>query len=112
MKVNAMSETYVLIFVLNKLVLFTASRIDKDTIPDGVYLYEIRGDDETCSKPVQIAENIKVNHLGSIITKTPIDLPADGKLDIDADKDVNFMPGEKCTWRAAYTVHEYIENVI
>ncbi len=104
MKVNAMSETYSLITVLEKLVLFTSLRIDKDTIPDGVYLYEIRGDDYTCGEPVQIAESIMVNHLGTILTTTPIDLPADGNLDIDSDKDVNFMPGDR------YTVQEYIDK--
>ena len=104
MKPNAMSVTYDLITVLDKLVLFTDLRIDKDTVPDGVYLYEIRDDDETCGEPVQIAESIKVNFFGTILTTTPIDLPADGKLDIDPDKDINFMPGDR------YTVQEYIDK--
>ncbi len=76
---NAMEEHFEEITVLDKPALFTGIRIERETVPKGLYLYEVRGDDDGGGDPVQIARGIMVNHFGSIITHEPIKLPPDGK---------------------------------
>ena len=39
---------------------------DRDTVPQGMYMYEVRHDDDQQGEPVQIANWIMVNHLGNI----------------------------------------------
>lgn len=96
---DAMQENFEEITVLDRPALFTNVRIERDTVPDGLYLYEVRGDDDGGCDPVQIARGIMVNHFGSIIVKEPIDLPPDGYLYIDPEKDWNFAGGDCRTVR-------------
>ena len=91
---NAMEERFEEITVLGKPALFTDIRIERSSVPKGLYLYEVRSDDDGCGDPVQIAKGIMVNHLGSIITREPIRLPPDGYLDIEPEKDWNFAGGD------------------
>ena len=72
---NAMEETFTEVRVLGKPALFHDLRIDRSTVPKGLYLYEVRHDDEGWGDPVQIAKGIMVNHFGSIIPTCP----AEGK---------------------------------
>lgn len=62
-------------------------RINRNTVPKGLYLYKVRHDDEGWGNPLQIAKGIMVNHFGSIITRGQVQLPANGYLDIDPKKD-------------------------
>ena len=66
---NAMEETFTEVRVLGKPAFFHDLRIDRSTVPKGLYLYEVRHDDEGWGDPVQIAKGIMVNHFGSIITR-------------------------------------------
>lgn len=91
---NAMEETFTEIEVLGKPALFHDMRIDRNTVPKGLYLYEVRHDDEGWGDPVQLAKGIMVNHFGSIITREQIRLPANGYLDIDPEKDWNYAGGD------------------
>ena len=97
---DAMKETFTEVQVLGIPALFHDLRIDRNTVPKGVYLYEVRYDDEGLGDPVQIAKGIMVNHFGSIITREPIRLPSDGYLDIDPEKDCEFCDGDCRTVRA------------
>lgn len=90
---DARKENFEEIVVLGKPALFTDIRLDRATVPKGMYLYEVRADDVNFD-PVQIARNIMVNHYGSILTREPIKLPADGYLDIDAEKDFSYEDGK------------------
>ena len=56
----------------SKDVLFTFKRIDPKTIPDGLYVYDIRHDDDSLGDPVTIEAKVLVNWYGSIITTKPI----------------------------------------
>ena len=91
---DAGKETFEEITVLGKPALFTGIRIERSTVPEGLFLYEVRHDDEGLGDPVQIARGILVNHLGSIITCEPVPLPPDGCLDIDDERDWNFSDGD------------------
>ena len=50
--------------------IFSNFRIDRSTIPEGKYLYEIRGEGE--NPFITIEENVAVNFTGSFLTDTPI----------------------------------------
>lgn len=97
------AETYQEIRVLGKPALFHDMRLDRGTIPKGLYLYEV-WHDEGWGNPVQIARGILVNHFGSILTREPIRLPADGYLDIDPEMDWEYDGGD------CRTLQEFIKK--
>ena len=82
---NAKEEEFEIIELFGKPMLFTDVRIDKKSVPDGMYQYEVRYDDDNIGDPVQIARNVMANHLGTLITNRPIKLPPDGYLDIEPE---------------------------
>ena len=53
MTFNAMTEHYEEITVCGKPALFTSIRIKRDTIPDGLYAYDVRHDDECRASPAR-----------------------------------------------------------
>ena len=53
MTFNAMTEHYEEITVCGKPALFTSIRIKRDTIPDGLYAYDVRHDDECRGIPCE-----------------------------------------------------------
>ena len=92
---NAMTGIYEEVTVLGKPMLFTDLRIDRATVPKGLYMYEVRYDDDNCGDPVQIANWVMVNHLGTLISREPLKLvPSkavnNAYLDIDPKKDWNY----------------------
>ena len=52
--------------------LFTELRVDRDSLPEGMYLYEIKGTDSGCIGNGIIREHVIVNFVGSLITKTKL----------------------------------------
>jgi len=89
---SAMEESFEEIELFGKPALFTPVRIDRDTVPKGLYLYEVRHDDESQGDPVQIGKGILVNHFGTVITREKLRLDKDGFLNIEPD-DFNFSTG-------------------
>lgn len=71
---DAVTESYEEVTVLNRPMLFTNSRIDRTTVPKGLYVYDVQHDSESQGIPVQIAEFILVNHWGTLISSRPIKL--------------------------------------
>lgn len=93
--VNAMTEMFEEVTVLGKPMIFTCLRIDRDTVPKGLYLYEVQHDSDCQGIPVQIAEHILVNHWGTLLTSRLIRLdinPVTGKKYrlLDPEKDWNY----------------------
>lgn len=60
--------------------LFTDLRVDRSTVPDGVYRYEVRYSDEDGGEPVELARGIMVDFFGTVLTREPIQLPISGGL--------------------------------
>lgn len=52
----------------------TCCRVDQDTVPEDLYIYEVSHDENIRGKPVQISEWIRVNHWGTLLTSKPIRL--------------------------------------
>lgn len=90
MTFNALTEHYEEITVCGKPALFTSIRIKRDTVPEGLYAYDVRHDDECRGIPCEIAPFIMVNHWGTIILAEPLELPDDGRRYIDEETDWNY----------------------
>ena len=54
---DATRETYAKLTLMGKPVLFTCSRVNRKTVPEGMYMYEIRYSDEG-AEPCQIGKLI------------------------------------------------------
>jgi len=106
-RLDAMKETFEEVTVLGKPMLFTCLRIDRNTVPKGLYLYEVRHDDDQRGDPVQIGKWILVNHWGTLISNEPIKLDSyetnNALRDIDPETDWNYEGVET-------TVQKYMER--
>ena len=103
-----MTEKFEDVTVLGHPMLFTCARVDRDTVPKGLYMYEVRHDDDQQGDPVQIANWIMVNHWGTLITNKPIRLEPSERInnayrDIDPEEDWNYEG-------SVATVKEYMEK--
>ena len=92
MRTNAIVEEYEHIELFGKPVLFTNDRLDRATVPQGWYCYDLRGSDDDPGIPVTLEENVSVNHAGSILSPEPFVfeegknyLPIAGKLNFLGD---------------------------
>jgi len=83
---NAMTENFEEILIFNKPALFTCMRIERSTVPQGYFQYEVRRDDESgwgCA--VQLAKSIRANRFGTVIINEPIKLSPGGYLNLKPD---------------------------
>lgn len=78
MSINARKEEYEYIELFGKPGLFTNSRIDRDTVPDGWYAYDLRGSNDDPAEPVTVENSVAVNHAGTILTHEPVTIPNEG----------------------------------
>ena len=102
------TEEFESITLFGQPMLFTCLRCDRDTLPAGMYMYEIRHDDECRGDPCEIADWIMVNHWGTVISNRPVNLteeqPSGKKFRlIDSENDWNYE-GEMLTLK------EYMEQ--
>ena len=74
MLVNATTEMYERVEVFAKDCLFTCARVDRATVPEGMYAYDVRHDDDCQGIPCQIKPHVFVNHWGTIICAEPIEM--------------------------------------
>ena len=74
MMVNAAEESFELMEMLGQRVLFTNMRVDRDTVPQDLYVYEVRHDDDCTGEICEIKPFVMVNHWGTMICKEPIEL--------------------------------------
>lgn len=79
--------------------LFSNGRIDPATIPEGMYVYDLRGSDDDPGMPVTVENHVTVNHAGSVITAKPLDLGEDGRLTFTEEEGLNFVGGEISAYR-------------
>ena len=84
------SEKYDLIELFGKPALFTCDRLIKSDIPQGLYVYHVRGDDETTGGFAALEPRVLINHFGSIVTKEPIEFGEKGFIEFTEDTEPNF----------------------
>lgn len=76
--------------------LFTELRIKKDTVPEGLYMYEVRHADDDWGEPAQIADWVMANHFGTLLSNTALALEPNAAcnnayLDIDAELEWGYL---------------------
>ena len=74
MKVNAQEESFELMELFGKTVIFTNMRVDRSTVPESLYAYDVRHDDDCTGEICEIKPFVMVNHWGTIICKEPIEM--------------------------------------
>ena len=114
MTFNAMTERYEEITDCGKPALFTSIRIRRDPVPDGLYTYDVRHDDECRGIPCEIAPFVMVNHWGTIILAEPLELPDGGRRYIDEETDWNYASfgGTEKNQKPCVTVEEFIKTYV
>jgi len=75
MSYDAQKVTYQEVTIFDRPALFTECRIDRATVPEGVYRYELRHGDEDWGEPRELARNLMVNFYGTVLTREPFQLP-------------------------------------
>lgn len=89
------AEKFELIEVVGQPALFSDSRISDTEVPEGLHRYDLRvGDDDFCDGAIE--KSVYVNYGGSILLQQPLDLGADGYIQLDEDSSPNFT-GEEMT---------------
>ena len=79
--------------IFEKPALFTCLRIDSETVPSGIYKYEVRHDDDMQGIACQLGRRIVVNHWGTLLTREPIELDKDGFKTL-TEEDLNYATGD------------------
>ena len=95
MLVNAKEEDYEIIELFGEPALFTCLRIDPETVPEGIFKYDVRHDDDCQGIPCELARYVMVNHWGTVLTNKEIDLGEDGFIPLN-EEDFNYT-GEETT---------------
>lgn len=104
-KANAMDETFNPVLLLNKPAMFTNARIDRDTVPAGLFAYDIRHSDN--GRAVAVEKNVTVNHMGTVITSADLDFEKKDYISLTArNGGLNFACEHDCI-----TISEYIKHI-
>ena len=82
-KKELFSETFEVMNLNDKEVLFTCLRIDRSIVPVGLHAYDIRDSDDG-SEFATIEPRVIVNHAGTIISKEEIDMGPNGFVEIES----------------------------
>ena len=92
--INANEASYESFEILGHDALFTNLRIDRKSLPEGLFAYDLRDCDDCCGEPCELRNFVLVNHWGTVITKEPIEGASEG-IDLD-EEDYNYL-GEDMT---------------
>ena len=71
---NVQDGDYELVMLDEFPVLFTNGRLDRKSIPEGLFCYDIRHDDECQGVACEVKPLVLVNHWGTILSKSEIPL--------------------------------------
>ena len=101
MPISARDADYESFEILGHDAVVTDSRINRDTIPEGLYAYDLRHSDDDWGEICGLANKVVVNFFGTVITKTPIP-NVEHEIDIHEDQDVKYS--------GATTLDEFISK--
>lgn len=68
---DATTQQYELAEIDQRIVLFTNMRLDRDTVPEGLYCYDVRDSDNLDGSMVEVKPYLMVNHWGTIVSREP-----------------------------------------
>ena len=87
------NELFQEIEVFGAKAIFTNSRFEGQ-LPDIVYRYEIRGSDFDPSEILTLERNVLVNHVGTVLSLTPLLIDSQNSIYINGEEDgINFVGG-------------------
>lgn len=92
MSYDARKVTYQEVTIFDRPALFTEYRIDRATVPEGVYRYELRHGDEDWGEPIELSRSLMVNFYGTVLTREPFQLPIDGWIPLESGN-LSFQDG-------------------
>lgn len=75
---DAAKEGYELTDIDGRPVLFTNMRLDRDTVPEGLFCYDVRDSDNLDGSMAEVKPFVLVNHWGTILSKEPFPLGEHG----------------------------------
>ena len=67
------NDSYEIVTIFDQPVLFTSGRIPRDFVPDGLYCYDIRHDDECGGRMAELKDHVMVNHWGTVLSAKPFE---------------------------------------
>ncbi len=76
--VDAGKETFELAMLDEYPVLFTSARIDRKTVPEDLFCYDVRHDDGGQGIACEVKPHVLVNHWGTILSKKEIPIKKGG----------------------------------
>lgn len=82
--------------------LFSNGRVDRESLPEGIFCYELRGADYDPGHPLTVEEHVTVNHAATILTAVPVTMPEQKSLRLGDG--LNFTGGEQ-------TIPEYLQEM-
>lgn len=96
---NLMEEKFEEIKVFGSPALLSGQRFDHGSVPEGLYIYEVRHSGNSWDEPVQVSVCVVNNFMGTLVTRTPLALHEDGCLgtvsaDWDFEYGANLTAGE------------------
>lgn len=86
-RVNVRGASFEEVRLFDKLAILTEERIDRDTLPKGMYSYELRGSDEDAGTPATLESDVSVNFCCTFVTNVSFDFDEAGYLDIKGELD-------------------------
>lgn len=87
---NANEINFESLEILGQTALFTCLRIDRKSVPDELYAYDLRHDDECQGNICEIKPFVMVNHWGTILCKEPIEMSDNGCRFVD-ENDYSYL---------------------
>ena len=80
--INASTERFEAVEILTVPGLFTTHRVDRDTVPSRMYLYEMQTNPEDWGQPCLLGRHVTSEHFGTVLTASPLPLPPGGYVDL------------------------------
>lgn len=105
--ISAMDEQYEVVQLFGQQALFSNFRIDRATVPEGMFCYDIRHGDDG-SIPGSLELSVYVNHMGTVICGVDFGLTQNSYIPMDED-DLGFeslsdnLDNYMKTWKQADT---------
>ena len=73
-------ESFSQVSVCGILCEYNDMQIDRSTVPEGKYQYEVAGDDDSGGEPARVQWGIMANFFGTLISDKPLPVEDDGVL--------------------------------
>ena len=93
---------YQLAEIMGQEVLFFNGRYDRESLPDGLYCYDLREGDSGYAATIE--PSVAVNHFGSILTTQPIEFPEQGYIELNEENGLSFGDGEEMS------IYEFVQH--